>query len=455
MSSARTTLKLSTSGAPDDAGLSVLVTHAAHAIVPAVVDHALVRSVHVEAFRGDCVRKTVERHRPDVLITTPQNCDAVTRVLARASGSKPPIVAVTWETEACPLPPRGGTDRNCEFVTLPAPCGRLGELLARVRDAAHATEDRPRSKRVLVVSPRDQTASALLRGLVGGDPPIAALLVDGIDLARRWLRAVEFDCIILCGPLADGHGIDCLQDEHRQGHPPALGVCATDDAQEAASFVRGGCTDVLTLRDLTSRSVVHQRASELIGRGRSSGARAADETKRLMSLLEREQQELITAARSDRVTGVLSRAAFEELMADSHSRCMKGEDGYALLVFDIDHFKAINDRCGHQRGDEVLRLTAQAMTKALGDRGLLARVGGEEFAVICTGRDKDEAMQIAEDVRASVQAASPADLRLTISGGVATAPHPGAESGHQVYALADAALYSAKGAGRNRVLLAA
>jgi diguanylate cyclase (GGDEF)-like protein len=361
------------------------------------------------------------------------------------------------------------------FVTLPRSGGSVGELLGLFR----ASPDTPRrtfADRVLVVSPRDDRVSQLLRGLLGGGVGVgsgtsaasastagstsanefamAPWFVDGVDLACRWMSSADFDCIILGGPLHDGHSLDCLRRMGDRPCPPAIGVCDADDAQAIASYFRAGCTDVLLSRDLASRRTVYERTRAAISAGRARQSLVTADEQRALAALEREQEKLISDARCDALTGVLNRAAFRDLLDDAHQHSRDDNTAYALLIFDIDHFKSINDRCGHQRGDDVLKLTAHTMADSLRGRGSLARVGGEEFAVICPGSTAHDALAIAEEVRCAVQAASPGDIRLSVSGGVASAPRPGVSSGHDLYALADAALYASKKSGRNRITIA-
>jgi diguanylate cyclase (GGDEF)-like protein len=126
-----------------------------------------------------------------------------------------------------------------------------------------------------------------------------------------------------------------------------------------------------------------------------------------------------------------------------------------LAIFDVDHFKAINDRFGHPAGDAVLRAIGGSAPDAVDGFGEVARIGGEEFAVVLPGSGPAEATGVAERLRLTIAAAVPAqraELQVTVSIGVATL-QPGMTATDLV-ASADAALYRAKADGRNRVATA-
>ncbi len=155
-------------------------------------------------------------------------------------------------------------------------------------------------------------------------------------------------------------------------------------------------------------------------------------------------------ARTDQLTGLLNRRA---LMDAAPTFC---RSVLALVIADIDRFKFVNDTYGHVVGDDVIRTVAQRMANELSDLGLLARVGGEEFALLSSGSSLDDLMERLSAVRDRI-ASTPimsrgTAVRVTISAGVALAQN--SEGFDQLYSAADHALYSAKAAGRNCVVLA-
>jgi diguanylate cyclase (GGDEF)-like protein len=155
-------------------------------------------------------------------------------------------------------------------------------------------------------------------------------------------------------------------------------------------------------------------------------------------------------ARTDQLTGLLNRRALMDAAPTL------GRSVFALVIADIDRFKFVNDTYGHVVGDDVIRTVAHRMANELSDVGLLARVGGEEFALLCSGLSVDDLLERLSAVRDRI-ASTPImskglAVRVTISAGVAVARN--SEEFDQLYSAADHALYSAKAAGRNRIILA-
>lgn len=158
------------------------------------------------------------------------------------------------------------------------------------------------------------------------------------------------------------------------------------------------------------------------------------------------------AASCDPLTGLLNRRGFAEATGRMIEREAKAQRPITVMIFDIDHFKSINDRFGHPAGDEVLKLFASVITNSLRITDLTGRIGGEEFAAMlpCS---LEEAMQAAERVRAAFAGCGievdDAPVVTTVSIGVAGGP-AGTEL-DVLLAAADTALYQAKRGGRNRV----
>ena len=174
--------------------------------------------------------------------------------------------------------------------------------------------------------------------------------------------------------------------------------------------------------------------------------------------LEAANRQLQALSATDGLTGLANRRAFDRGWEQEWSRAERQGLPLAVVMIDVDQFKAYNDHYGHQSGDVCLKLVAQTLGQAVQRSGeLAARYGGEEFVVILPGLDVAEAAAVVERVRAAVQALGLPHARaavagvVTISAGVASCvPRPGDDSARLVQA-ADAAMYRAKAAGRNRV----
>lgn len=172
---------------------------------------------------------------------------------------------------------------------------------------------------------------------------------------------------------------------------------------------------------------------------------------------ERLREELERQAWHDSLTGALTRRAFFDVAERTRHRCVRSGDSYALVMLDLDHFKEWNDRHGHQAGDRFLEAVAGALRLALRPGDVVGRYGGEEFVVLLPGAPLEGAARAAERLRGAVACLEagprPGD-RGTASLGVAASRAPG-EALDAVLKRADAALYRAKSAGRDRVELEA
>ena len=165
----------------------------------------------------------------------------------------------------------------------------------------------------------------------------------------------------------------------------------------------------------------------------------------------------------DQLTGIPNRRYFDRALAQTWEAASRTMQPLSLILIDLDHFKMLNDAKGHPAGDaslvQVARLLAQRTRRSgeLEMRGqdIAARIGGEEFAILLANTDAETAARVAEALRASIQemviAFESANLKVTVSCGVATATYAAGESAEGLVRRADRALYAAKAAGRNCV----
>lgn len=180
----------------------------------------------------------------------------------------------------------------------------------------------------------------------------------------------------------------------------------------------------------------------------------------LLYLLLRAQRryasELRVQAMRDPLTGIDNRRAFMQRAAALLDDGAAPDKAHVLMLLDFDHFKRVNDSAGHPQGDRVLSIVAEYLSCTIIDVGHIARIGGEEFAVLCPRLGADAGLRLAETLRAGVAAlplpaAVPLD-RITISIGVALFDGDRCHDLGSWMRAADAALYSAKSFGRNRVV---
>jgi len=158
-------------------------------------------------------------------------------------------------------------------------------------------------------------------------------------------------------------------------------------------------------------------------------------------------------AAKDQLTGLWNRRSFDQRLEGAIAHLARHEGSFSLLLIDLDHFKSINDRCGHVGGDEVLKRFAEVLHERLRQNDVDARWGGEEFVVLADGARLENAFLLAEQIREAVETASyPCNIQVTVSIGVAE--YRAGETGDELLTRADNALYEAKRSGRNRVVAA-
>lgn len=158
----------------------------------------------------------------------------------------------------------------------------------------------------------------------------------------------------------------------------------------------------------------------------------------------------------DALTGLYNRRFGIIRIQEEFSRAIRANTPVSLLMFDIDHFKIVNDTYGHLVGDKVLVNIAKIGLAAIREGDVLLRYGGEEFLCVLPGANQDDARIIAERIRIMVMDSTvknaEQDVKVTISIGVITYPHHDISDSNQLIKLADDAMYVAKNTGRNRTV---
>ena len=186
------------------------------------------------------------------------------------------------------------------------------------------------------------------------------------------------------------------------------------------------------------RPLNYERATRLIAL-----VRDISERKRVLHELEESERKAYTAARLDPLTGVANRRAWEEEIERAMARSLRDASPLTVALLDLDGFKAYNDDWGHVRGDELLREFAARWREPLRAVDLLARYGGDEFALLLPGSETEEARSVVQRLRSATAAMPPFSVGL--------ASWDGEESAEALMARADAALYSSKRSGPGRV----
>jgi diguanylate cyclase (GGDEF)-like protein/PAS domain S-box-containing protein/putative nucleotidyltransferase with HDIG domain len=325
----------------------------------------------------------------------------------------------------------GGTDDPSELVPVAVALGGL--LLAAVVALLFVeSAGRERSARGELARLRvrhDLILASAGDGIVSAGPDGHAGFVN--PAAERMLgRSAE---AITGRPVADT-GLPSPGGALRAGRPESgeTEIVRPDGTRVAVEFTTtpiaedGRAGAVITFRDVTDRKRLEVRTLE--------------------NLAAAEQMAAV-----DPLTGLANHRTFHERLAAEVGRARRTRRGAALVLMDLDHFKRVNDHHGHQTGDQVLQHAAGVMRAETRSGELIARVGGEEFAMILPDADGDEALRAAERIRRAVAATDfPAVGRMTLSAGVCDMTH--AEDADTLYRRADGALYWAKHRGRDRVV---
>jgi len=231
-----------------------------------------------------------------------------------------------------------------------------------------------------------------------------------------------------------------IQKIHNAFIPIALIGAPNDDQLELQAYANG--------------------ASDYIIEGRVAGIVRA--RIRMMLELKRSRDILERSARIDGLTGVNNRREFEKILEMEWRRSSRTRQPLSLIMVDVDHFKAFNDRYGHLAGDSCLRRLATTMASVVNrSHDAVCRYGGEEFVVLLPDTDKAGAQKVANAIRDQVMALgiahdrSSTGLVVTVSQGAATMVPSSANSPHELVELADKALYKGKKSTRNCVIVAA
>lgn len=290
--------------------------------------------------------------------------------------------------------------------------------------------------RILVVDDQPANIQTLYQ-VLKGDYDVSMATDGSQAIAQCQRRAPDLILLDVVMPGIDGFEV-CrrLKTDAALRDIPVIFVTARDSAEDETLGLEVGAVDFIAKP--ISPPVVRARVRTHVA-------------------LKRQADLLRSLAFNDGLTGVANRRWFDERLQVEWLRCRRNRMPLSLILLDLDHFKAYNDHYGHQAGDDCLRAVAAAMKARLGrPADLLARYGGEEFVCLLPETPLDGAMAKADDLGRAVQdlgiahAAATTAPVVTISRGVA-ALLP--EQGHEPAELlqrADAMLYAAKHAGRNR-----
>ncbi|UIJ70508.1 GGDEF domain-containing protein [Aurantimonas sp. HBX-1] len=225
----------------------------------------------------------------------------------------------------------------------------------------------------------------------------------------------------------------------------ALGAAGLDDAQRTGTILFGGTMAAMLVALAIGLFWLLPTMRRQF--------REQDKLQSLTGVLTQRSQDLETAALTDPLTGMNNRRFFDAALEHFLVEFARINRPIGLMILDLDHFKAINDTYGHDVGDEVLKAIAACLFEFTRYHDVVARLGGEEFAIVAPNLEAAELAHLAERIRAAIQALpfglGTVRIRVTVSIGLAVSTPSDDCAGF--YKRADVNLYAAKQAGRNRV----
>jgi two-component system, cell cycle response regulator len=316
----------------------------------------------------------------------------------------------------------------------------------------HVIHSRPVApSRVLIVED-SRTQAEWLDQVLSREGYEVAVARDGREAIRR-MRSEPPDLVLLDMILPDMDGLEVLRvikarsEEH---FVPVILLSVKSDLDSRVAGLRIGADDFLAKPFADAE--IQARAAAML------------RIKSLQDQLRAAKGQLEKLSVTDGLTGLYNHRHFQERLADEFRRGQRYADPVSLIMMDLDHFKAVNDRFGHPFGDRVLRETAELIRSSIRDPDICARYGGEEFAIILPKTHLQGALAVAERMfralraksytyEGSANGAARAQVVVTASIGIAFYPSKDVTTPELLVKFADDALYRAKGEGRDTICL--
>jgi len=283
------------------------------------------------------------------------------------------------------------------------------------------------------------------------------------------LHAFDLSCVdlVICGVnLPDGTGLDALA--YLRGTRRELPVILTGspgDAALAVEAIRAGAMDFLltsahdmrTLPLAVEKCLTHQRIKQENERLQRDLSRSLAELEVKNQQLEAMIRQLEAMARTDELTGLANRRWLNLMLEGSWAEATRNDLPMGCLMIDLDGFKLLNDTLGHQRGDEMLRLASRVIEANCREVDVAARYGGDEFCVLMPHTEPHEAVLVAvrilREFERAVSDRASGERSLGMSIGLSHINLSRPVNAEHLITHADEALYAAKGAGKNRVMM--
>ena len=326
--------------------------------------------------------------------------------------------------------------------------------------------------RVLLIESDGETARRIESSLVESThcvPCASCRIVDSLH-AMHALQLDEYDVVITAAVLPDACGLDVLV--FMQGTAPDVPVVMTGvdaDASMAVDAIRGGAAEFVLLTGhetvtvplAVEKAFVHRQLREENEGLQEDLGRSMADLAVLNRKLEKTIRQLEVTARTDELTGLSNRRWLNLMLEGRWAEAQRHELSMAFLMIDLDGFKQLNDRLGHQRGDELLRIVGEVIDGNCREIDVAARYGGDEFCILMPHTDLDAAMHVARRISDAFTARTDAldlgSVRVGLSIGVGHRDLSDPRSAEDLVRHADEAMYAAKASasGSQRVFVRA
>ncbi|MAO98706.1 MAG: diguanylate cyclase [Pseudomonadota bacterium] len=337
---------------------------------------------------------------------------------------------------------KDGTDKTSESLAENESAENLFSSLGKI-DYKLEIIDEIKQSRILVVDDIKTNCDVLKRRLEN-NTFLVEVSMSGKDALEK-IDKEKFDLVLLDVLMPEVNGLEVLikiREEYSADKLPVIMVSSFDDVESISKCIQLGASDYLP-KPVNSTILTQKVASTL-------------ERK---SLREREEQllsELHRQAITDEMTGVPNRRyVFEQLERSFDDIEKNSKEHFATAIFDIDHFKNVNDTYGHAAGDEIIKKVCNLATSIIKSPNIFGRIGGEEFLAVIFNDSENHLQQICEKIRTSVEKEETLfdnqKISVTLSGGVCFSNESSSVS--DLVNKADERLYLAKKNGRNKFYL--
>lgn len=283
-----------------------------------------------------------------------------------------------------------------------------------------------------------------VKSLLEQNPNIYIFYAPDLGDAFQMLKTERIDLILLDYILPSGNGVQFLTElEEKEIEIPTVMVTGEGDEEIASRVIQIGAYDYLPKANISNQSL-----SRVITN--------AMEKYRLKGEVKNAMKRMAEMSTRDELTGLYNRRYFMDILDRGVAEANRYTKDLVLCMFDLDHFKKVNDTYGHPAGDKVLIEVSKILNNSIRKSDIPCRYGGEEFVVLFPSTDLADAQSFCERFRKKVEAHSTpyesSEVRITVSIGVVKYVHSKNESPEDLIKRADKALYMAKDQGRNRVL---